>query len=182
MPQGGRKGCSWRRRGVVVMGSPFVFPVGLVHWRGFVWELGVDIGRSGLGGNAQATALGFHGGSPTVALDVEFEDGGPAHEPVDGGQGHGLFGEGGVPLADGLVGGDEQVELVQPAHGRSQHQFAARDLQFLHEVGGAGVQDAEAVLDEREAGRRPASESSVVGKFEDCAVLRSDRRMFIGEA
>ena len=85
------------------------------------------------------------------------------HEPVDSRQRHGLFGEDRAPVAERLVGGDEQgavlvpgtdqfeqhagfglilthvgdvvedeqVVLVQFADGGLEHQFAARDLEFL---------------------------------------------------
>ena len=62
----------------------------------------------------------------------------------------------GLILSDiGDVVEDEQVVLVQFADGGLQGQFATRDLEFLHQVGGARVEDAEAVFDERQADRRP---------------------------
>ena len=131
------------------------------------------------------TAVGLYGGAPAIAFDIEFEDGGPMHEPVDGRQRHGLFGEDRAPLAERLIGGDkqgavlvsgadqfeqdagfglvfadigdvvedEQVVFVQLADGGLKGQFAACDLEPLHQVGSARVQDAEAVFDERQADR-----------------------------
>ncbi len=42
-----------------------------------------------------------------IAPDVHLQDRGVVSEPVDGGEGHGLIGEGPVPFAEGLVGGDQ---------------------------------------------------------------------------
>jgi hypothetical protein len=49
------------------------------------------------------------GGAATVALDVEFEDGGVMDEAVDGGDGHGRLGEDALPGREGLVGGDQHA-------------------------------------------------------------------------
>ena len=48
---------------------------------------------------------------------------------------------------------DQQVEAVEPADGGLKAKFAARDLEFLYKVGGAGEQHAPAVFDESEAER-----------------------------
>ena len=61
---------------------------------------------------ALAGAFVADGGAPPVAFDVEFEDGGPVHEPVDGSDGHGRVGEDLVPLAERLVGGEQQGALL----------------------------------------------------------------------
>lgn len=49
---------------------------------------------------------GAHGCAAPEALDVHLKDGGVVDEPVDGGDGHGLVREHGVPSAEGLVCGD----------------------------------------------------------------------------
>ena len=77
-------------------------------------ELDFGVGRGGLGGDAAAATFGFHRGAPAVAFHIEFEDGRPMHESVDGGQRHGLLGEDRPPLAEGLVGGDEQGAVFLP--------------------------------------------------------------------
>ena len=43
------------------------------------------------------------GFAPAVAFDVEFENGGMVHEPVDGCQRHGRVREDAVPIAEGLI-------------------------------------------------------------------------------
>ena len=71
-------------------------------------HLGVGGGRPV--GDPAGAAFGLgrgDGGAPTIALDIEFEDGGAVHEPVDGREGHCLVGEDRAPLAERLVGGDE---------------------------------------------------------------------------
>ena len=109
------------------------------------------------------------------------------HEPVDGRQRHGLFGEDRALFAERLVGGDEQgavfvagtdqfeqyaglglvlahvgdvvedeqVVLVELADRGLEHQFAPRDLEFLHQIGSVRVQDPEAIFDECQADRPP---------------------------
>ena len=58
-------------------------------------------------------------------------------------------------LADiGEVIEDQQVEAVEPVDGGLEGEFAARDLQPLHQVGGAGEQHAPAVLHQRQADGR----------------------------
>ena len=101
------------------------------------------------------------------------------HEPVHGGDGDGGVGEGTVPGAEGLVGGDgeaaglaamgdeleehrglglvllgagevvedHEVEAVELGEGALEREVAARGLEALDEVGGAGVEDAAAGLD-----------------------------------
>ena len=69
---------------------------------------GVDLGSRG----ALAGAFVVDGGAPPIAFDVEFEDGGTVHQAVDGGDGHGGLGEDLVPLAERLVGGDQQGALL----------------------------------------------------------------------
>ena len=44
------------------------------------------------------------GGASPIAFDVEFEDGGPVHQAVDGSDAHGGLGEDLVRLAERLVG------------------------------------------------------------------------------
>jgi hypothetical protein len=45
--------------------------------------------------------------TPPVAFDVEFEDAGVMNPAVDRGECHGGVGEDGVPLAEGLIGGNQ---------------------------------------------------------------------------
>jgi hypothetical protein len=47
-----------------------------------------------------------------------------------------------------LFRSDQQMETIEPVDGGFQAEFAARDLEFLHQVGGAGEQHAPAVLDQ----------------------------------
>ena len=54
------------------------------------------------------TALAIEGGPAAIAFDVHLEDSGVMHEEVDGGERHGLVGEHLAPLAEGLIGGDQQ--------------------------------------------------------------------------
>ena len=62
------------------------------------------------------------GGAPPVAFDIHLKDGFMMNEPVDGSQGHGGIGEDCVPLAEGLVGGDEHgSSLVSCADKLEQH-------------------------------------------------------------
>lgn len=42
-----------------------------------------------------------------VAFDVELEDGRVMNQAIDRGEGHGRIGKDLVPLAEGLVGGDQ---------------------------------------------------------------------------
>lgn len=57
-----------------------------------------------------------------VAFDIHLEDGGLMDEPVDGGERHGGVREDLVPLAEGLVGGDQHgAPLVAGADELEQH-------------------------------------------------------------
>ena len=51
--------------------------------------------------------LAFESGSSSIALNIHFENGGMVDEAINGGQGHGLIGKDLAPLAEGLVGGDQ---------------------------------------------------------------------------
>ena len=118
-----------------------------------------------------------------VALDVEFEDGRVMHQAIDGGERHGRIGKDFIPLAEGLVGGDQdramfiacadefeqdtgfglifgdvgeivedqQMKFIELLDGGLQCEFTAGELQFLHQIGGAGKQDAPAVLNQGQA-------------------------------
>lgn len=55
-----------------------------------------------------AAALVLNDGATAIAIEIEFEDGGAMHQPVDGVKGHGLVGEDGVSLFERLVGRDEK--------------------------------------------------------------------------
>ena len=119
-------------------------------------------------GGAAAVALDVHledGGVMDEAVDGGQrhrrvrEDLAPLAERLVGGDQHGSpF----VPGADeleqhaglGLVLGDigeivedQQVEAIEPVDGGFEGEFAARDLQPLDEIGGAGEQDTPAILD-----------------------------------
>ena len=67
-------------------------------WSGLVG--GVDLGSR----DALAGAFVVDGGASPIAFDVEFEDGGPVHQAVDGSDAHGGLGEDLVRLAERLVG------------------------------------------------------------------------------
>jgi len=68
-------------------------------------------------------------------------------EAVDGGDGDGLVREDAFPGAEWLVGGDgEAAVLVAP--GDQLEEDGALGLELLHEIGGAGVEDAKAGLDQ----------------------------------
>ena len=49
---------------------------------------------------------------------------------------------------DGDVIEDQQVVAVELGDGAFQAEFASRDLQALHQIGGAGEEHAPAVLDQ----------------------------------
>ena len=71
-------------------------------------------------------------------------------------------------LADiGEVIEDQQMETIEPADGRLKPEFAARDLEFLHQVGGAGEQYAPAVFDQCEADSRGQVRLAAAGRTRD---------------
>ena len=82
----------------------------------------------------------------------------------------------GLVLGDvGEVVEDQQVEAVEPADRGFEGEFAARDLELLDEIGGAGEEDPPAVLDEGEADRRSEMALSAAGRAEQqqvCAFLQ----------
>ena len=49
---------------------------------------------------------------------------------------------------------DEQMIFVEFCDRRFEHEIAARDLEFLHEIGGSGEQHAPALFDQGHAERR----------------------------
>ena len=58
----------------------------------------------------------------------------------------------GLILADiGEVIEDQQIEPVEPGDGGLEREFAARDLEPLDEIGGAGEHHAPAIFDQCEA-------------------------------
>ena len=61
-----------------------------------------------VGRRPAGAAFAFEGGAAAIAFDIHFEDGRVVDQPIDGGQGHRLVGKHPAPLAEGLVGGDEQ--------------------------------------------------------------------------
>lgn len=65
-----------------------------VRWRCDVWVL------DAVGGDSLA-----------VAFRAKFEDGGVMDESVDGGDGHGLVGEDGIPVSKGAVAGDDEAAV-----------------------------------------------------------------------
>ena len=68
---------------------------------------GIFIGELGTGRVGSSAVL--CGGSPAVALGIDLEDGRVMDEAVDGGDGHGRIGEDLVPLAEGLIAGDDEA-------------------------------------------------------------------------
>ena len=73
----------------------------------------VGVGRTGMFRDAAAPSLGgSHGSASAIALDVQFEDCGAVHEPVDCGERHRFVREDRAPFAEGLVGGEHGTLLV----------------------------------------------------------------------
>ena len=73
----------------------------------------------------------------------------------------------GLILGDvGEVVEDQQVIFVELGDGGFEGQFAARDLQPLHEVGGAGEQHAPAIFDEGQAERCRKMALAAAGRAE----------------
>ena len=76
--------------------------------------------HSGVGGDCRAdgrpagSAFAVEGGASAVAFDVHLEDGGVVDEAIDDGECHRLVGEDFAPLAERLVGGDEQGSPLIP--------------------------------------------------------------------
>jgi len=64
--------------------------------------------RRGIGRDASWLRAAFHGGAPTKALDIHFDDDGVMHEAIDGGHGHGWIWEDRIPGAKWLIGGDQE--------------------------------------------------------------------------
>src|SRR5215471_2925999 len=60
------------------------------------------------------TTLAVDGGAAAIALDVHLEDSGVMHEAVDGGECDGLVGEHLAPLAERLIGSDQQGKAFVP--------------------------------------------------------------------
>ena len=88
-------------------------------------------------------ALTLQGAAASVALDVELEDRRVVHEPVDGGERHGGVWEDAAPLAEGLVGGDQDGSpLVARADELEEH---ARLGLVLGDVGEV-VEDQQVML------------------------------------
>lgn len=132
------------------------------------------------------TALAIEGNFSTVALDVHLEDRGVVDQTIDGRQRHRLVGEDSPPLAEWLIGCDQQrttlvaggdqleqyaglrlvlahvcdvvedqeVIAIEFGDRGLQRQLAPRDLQPLHQISGAGEENAPTVLDESQADRR----------------------------
>ena len=73
----------------------------------------------------------------------------------------------GLVLGDvGEIVEDQQMEVVELVDGGFEGEFAARDLQLLDEVGGAGEQHAPAVLDEGQADGRREMALAAAGRAE----------------
>lgn len=96
--------------------------------------------------------------APPIAFDVEFEDGGVVYEPIDGGQGHGWVGEDFLPLAEGLIVGDE--------HGLS---FIAGADQFEQNTGFRLVLgDLGEVIKDQEVEAFEPGDRGLKGEFSPC--------------
>jgi len=78
----------------------------------------------GLGERPSGSALFAQGGALSVAFDVEFADRCVMDSPVDRGECHGGIGKDLVPLAKGLVGGDQDRAV-----------FIARTDEFEQDTG-----------------------------------------------
>src|SRR5215469_15723550 len=63
-------------------------------------------------GRPTASTLTIEGCLAAVALDVHFDDCGVVYEAVDGRQRHGLVGKDATPLAEWLVGRNQQRALL----------------------------------------------------------------------
>ena len=139
-------------------------------------------------GGAAAVALDVHledGGVVDEAVDGGERHGGigedlaPFAEGLVGGDEDGaalvagadqLEQDAGLGLVLGDVGEvveDQEVEAVEPVDGGFEGELAAGDLELLDEVGGAGEEDAPAVLDEGEADGRGQVALSAAGRPEE---------------
>jgi hypothetical protein len=65
-------------------------------------------------GASRSLLLALQGGTPSIAFDVELEDGRVMDQPVDGGHRHGRVGEDLVPFAKGLICGQEKRTVLLP--------------------------------------------------------------------
>src|SRR5438132_11415644 len=73
-------------------------------------------------GGPAGASLAFEGGLAPIALDVHLENGCVMNEAVDGRQRHGVIREDLAPLAERLVGGDEQrASLVSRTDELEEH-------------------------------------------------------------
>jgi hypothetical protein len=59
------------------------------------------------------TALSVEGGATAIAFDVHLQDGSVMHEAVDSGERHGVVGEHFAPLAERLIGSDQQAPAAR---------------------------------------------------------------------
>src|SRR4029077_19656447 len=89
------------------------------------------------------STLAFEGGSAAIALDVHLEDRGVMNEAIDDGEGHCLVWEDLPPLAEGLVGGDQQGSPL--VSGADEFEQDAGFGLILGEVGQI-VEDQQVVL------------------------------------
>ncbi len=79
---------------------------------------------------------------------------------------------------------DQQMKAVEPIDGGFEREFAARDLQPLNQIRGAGEQNAEAVFHQRQADRgremrfsaTGSADQQQIGAFADPTVARAKRR------
>lgn len=82
--------------------------------KGVLRVLIVAARQLGVGGDCRADwwptgpMFALEGGAAAIAFDVHLEDGGMVDEAIDDGERHRLIGEDLAPLAEWLVGGDEQ--------------------------------------------------------------------------
>ena len=103
---------------------------------------------------AERLVGGYQQGSTLVARADQFE------------QNAGL----GLVLGDiGQVVENQQVIFVEFGDRRFEGKIAARDLKFLHEVGGPGEQDAPALFDQGQAERGREMGFSCAGRDSDMA-------------
>ena len=78
------------------------------------WELFVAARQSSIGLDCRAdrraarAAFAFEGGATAIAFDIHLEDRGVVHQAVDDGDGHCRIGKDFAPVAERLIGSDQQ--------------------------------------------------------------------------
>ena len=133
---------------------------------------GISIGELGTGRVGSSAVL--CGGSPAVALGIDLEDGRVMDEAVDGGDGHGRIGEDLVPLAEGLIAGDDEAGIgprgptLNPDYQSYLRLNARFSFSYARSVCSGVRRDCAYLLRRRSSGQR---RSSAVRPRPPCALL-----------